>query len=425
MKTRAQLLADMEALVALADSEQREMTPEEVTSFDAMKAQVDAIDANSARRALVVAARATAPVIAAPTASAPVVVAVPSKPGDEAPKTFANIGEFFHAALLNPSDARLEYQNFEKRGEQRMDTGALGGFMVPEQFVTDIRRVDVQSALVRPRATVIPAGSPPDAKITFPYLDQSVANGVFGGVAVAWVDGEGGTKPASTGNLGQFSLQPNEWAGVITVTDKLLRNWTAAAAYFTKQLRDAQTSFEDFAFFRTGTGSGEPLSIINSPAALSVTRQTSAHFTFNDAVGMLAKLLDKSNAVWSISQTLFADVVQMRNATADGGDGSLVYMPGNITAGIPATLLGYPVYWNTRAPAAAAKGAVALLDLSHYIIKDGSGPFVASDGGIVNFVNNKTLVKVFGNTDGQPDMKEPFTGEDSYTLSPFVLLAAG
>ena len=52
---------------------------------------------------------------------------------------------------------------------------------------------------------------------------------VFGGLTVNWVDGEGGTKPSTSAEIGVQRLQPNEWAGVMTVTDKLMRNWTAAA----------------------------------------------------------------------------------------------------------------------------------------------------------------------------------------------------
>lgn len=293
--------------------------------------------------------------------------------------------------------------------------------MVPEQFVSTIREVPVQSALIRPRANVIPAGTPPDAKITFPYLEQNTSGNVFGGVAVDWVDGEGGTKPDATGQLGVFSLQPNEWAAVLTVTDKLLRNWSAAASYFTTQIRKASTSFEDFAFFRTGNGIGQPLSIMNSPALLTVESSGAAGtVSYADVLGMVAVHMSGPNSVWSISRALYVAIASLRNDSP--GDGSLVWVPGNIAAGVPDTLLGIPIYWNDRAPAANVVGSLALLNLDHYMIKDGSGPFVVSDGGVVNFKNNKTLIKVFGNVDGQPDLKQPFTLEGGVTVSPFVVL---
>ncbi len=437
---RTAMLARMQAILDLAASEDnRALTAEEAAEFDDLQAKVDALDNAAAaaadletRRAAVLAARQRAGVNGPNVAPvAPTVASAPARAGLEQPKAFENMGEFMHAALLRPNDPRLATLWREptdlarERGigaEQRMDTGSLGGFMVPEQFVSEIREVPVQSALIRPRATVIPAGSPPDAKITFPYLDQSAENGVFGGVEVNWVEGEGGEKPETSGKLGVFSLQPNEWAAVLPITDKLLRNWAAASTFFTQRIRAAASSFEDFNFFRTGTGSGSPLSILNSPAKIVVASSGGAGtVSFADVVNMMAQHMVGPGSVWSVSRALYATIVTLRNESP--GDGSLIFVPGNITQGIPDTLLGIPVYWNDRAPAANVVGSFALLNLDHYMIKDGSGPFVVSDGGIVNFKNNKTLVKVFGNVDGQPDMKEPFTLEGGYTVSPFVILA--
>ncbi len=436
---REQMLARMEAILAAASAENnRALTADEQSEFDGLDAQIQTLDNaaraasdNAARMARVVAARST--VVAAPAPPAvptTAVAAAPARPGSEQATTFANIGEFMHAALLHPNDPRLaslwrEPRDLDRQrglsAEQRMDTGSLGGFMVPEQFVSTIREIPVQSALIRPRAQVIPAGSPPDAKITFPYLEQGSDANVFGGVAVDWVDGEGGTKPDTSGALAQFSLQPNEWAAVLTVTDKLLRNWAAAASYFTRKIREASSSFEDFQFFRTGTGAGRPLSILNSNAKITVASSGGAGtISFDDVVNMMAVHMVGSSSVWSISRALYAQVVTLRNASP--GDGSLIWVPGNIAAGVPDSLMGIPIYWNDRAPAADVLGSFALLNLDHYLIKDGSGPFVVSDGGIVNFKNNKTLIKVFGNVDGQPDMKEPFTLEGGFQVSPFVFL---
>lgn len=441
---REQMLARMEAILAAAEADgNRALNAAEQTEFDKLQADVDALDAQAAaradmerRRAAVAAARtrmvagvAAAAIVAAAGNPAAAVAAAPARPGvAEQPKEFENLGEFFNSALFNTADPRLatlwrEPQDIARiRGaEQRMDTGSLGGFMIPEQFAREIREVPVQSALIRPRANVIPAGSPPDAKITFPYLEQGSSANVFGGVTVDWVEGEGGTKPGTTGQLGEFSLQPNEWAAVLTCTDKLLRNWPAASAYFTKKIREAASSFEDFQFFRTGTGSGRPLAILNSPATITVASAGGAGtVSFDDVVNMLAQHMVGPNSVWSISRALFTQIVTLRNESP--GDGSLVYIPGNVREGVPGTLFGIPVYWNDRAPAANVAGAMALLNLDHYMIKDGSGPFVLSDGGIVNFTSNKTLIKVFGNVDGQPDLKAPFTLEGGFQVSPFVVL---
>src|SRR5690606_4763560 len=120
---------------------------------------------------------------------------------------------------------------------------------VPMQFRSDIMQINPQAAIVRPRATVIPAGSPPDSAIIIPALDQtgSAPAHMTGGVDVSWVE-EGGLKPETDATFRQITLQPKEVAAHITVTDKMLRNWQASAAFLENQLRGAITRAEDFAF---------------------------------------------------------------------------------------------------------------------------------------------------------------------------------
>jgi HK97 family phage major capsid protein len=84
-------------------------------------------------------------------------------------------------------------------------------------------------------------------------------------------------------------------------------------------------------------------------------------------------------------------------------------------------LMGYPIMWHERSPALGTKGDLTLADLSNYLIKDGSGPFVASSEH-VKFTSNKTVFKIFWNVDGQPWLTAPFTQEGGFVVSPFVTL---
>jgi len=64
-----------------------------------------------------------------------------------------------------------------------------------------------------------------------------------------------------------------------------------------------------------------------------------------------------------------------------------------------------------------------LADLSYYLIKDGSGPFVAASPHVY-FTTNKTVIKIFWNVDGQSWLNDPLGLEGSVanTVSPFVVL---
>jgi HK97 family phage major capsid protein len=343
-------------------------------------------------------------------------------PGPQPSTEFESFGEFMHAVRFRPNDQRLAsaWHEFEPRGEQRMDTGSLGGFAVPQQFSSTLMRVDPQGALVRPRATVLPAGSPPDAGITLPALDQTGATpgNVYGGVTVNKVS-EGGAKPETGFALREIKLEPHEIAGHMTATDKLLRNWSAASSLIEQLFREAVTAFEDTQFL-LGNGVGGPLGVVNSGAAYAVNRGTANEFDYADLTNMLARiLLNGGVPVWSISQSVMPQLLTMRNESP--GDGSLIWQPNARDSMNNQLLMGYPIFWNQRGPALGAKADVGLYDFSKYLIKDGSGPFVAASEH-VKFTENKTVFKIFWNVDGQPWLTEPFKQENGYQVSPFVVL---
>jgi hypothetical protein len=83
---------------------------------------------------------------------------------------------------------------------------------------------------MRPRATVIPAGSPPDAKFEFPVLNQTAAQNMYGGVAI-YHTGEGVTMTESTMNLQEGCLEPHEMSGYVVATNKMLMNWQSGGPF--------------------------------------------------------------------------------------------------------------------------------------------------------------------------------------------------
>lgn len=347
-------------------------------------------------------------------------------PGPQPATEFQNVGEFLHAVRFRPSDQRLaaSWHEFEPSAEQRMDEGVAGGFAVPEQFRDTIMRVDPQSSLVRPRATVIPAGTPPDSAVTMPALDQTgtAPQNVFGGVVINKV-AEGGEKPETDMKLREIKLEPQEFAALMTVTDKLLRNWPAASATLETLFSQAMFAFEDLQFLR-GNGIGGPLGAINSGAAFGVKRQIANQFGYDDLTNMLARfMMNGGDPIWSISKSVMPQLLTMRNEIGSPpvGDGALIWQPNARDNAGNQLLMGYPVRWNQRAPALGTLGDVGLFDFSKYLIKDGSGPFVAASEH-VKFTENKTVFKIFWNVDGQPWLTEPFQQEDGYQVSPFVVL---
>jgi HK97 family phage major capsid protein len=419
----------LQALVAAAEAEGRDLTEQEEATYAAGLADVAKLKAAQKRAADLAALAAESAASAKPAAAAqikPGSAALPRAAGDTQATHFENVGEFLYAAVYNNDDPRLA----SLYAEQRTDSGPKGGFAIPTVYRNEMFAISEQGSIIRPRATVLPRNTPaPDAKIELTALDQRVSTNatgnVYGGVVVTKT-AEGGPKPETDADLRLISLEPSELSAHIVTTDKLLRNWTAAGQFFASQLLAAKAGAEDYEFLR-GNGIGGPLGILNTGAAYVVTRDTTSEFNRIDAVNMVSRILQRGGSpVWVLSRSAEASLLNMRNEITSpalgGGDGSLVYQP-SLVPGQPSTLLGYPVIWNERSPALAAAGGVALIDAKYYLIQDGSGPFVASSEH-VQFLNNKTVIKMHWNVDGQPWLTEPFQGEDAYEVSPFVVLDA-
>jgi HK97 family phage major capsid protein len=416
---RAKLVAEMRGIIEAAEGEDRDLTAEEKEAFDTAKASKEDLDKRIERLEGVEASEADLDRVV-PAASRRAGIQRPG--GDPAAREFESIGEFLSAVRFNQNDQRLHFVEGASaaedenglRAEMRMDSDTAGGFMVPTQFRSNIMSVAPQDALVRPRANVIPAGSPPDAGITMPALDQSGENpgNVHGGMTFAWIE-EGGEKPDTDAALRGITLTPHEIAGTVTVTDKLLRNWQASASFLENLMRGGVSAAEDYAFLR-GTGNGQPLGALNAPVLKLVNRGVANQVSYTDLVNMVAVLLMRGGSpVWSIPQGALPQIAKLKDE-----NGNYIWVA-NAREGFAGTLLGYPVRWNNRAPALGSKGDILLADWSYYLIKDGSGPFVAASEHVL-FKQNKTVIKIFWNVDGAPWMNAPFKEENGYEVSPFV-----
>lgn len=416
---RAGLIDKMSALVTTATNEGRDLTAEEAASYEILKTEATQLATQIVRAEEVEGLRAS-------LGSSATTVAARNSPGATAsasPKEFETLGEFLATVARNPNDARLTFvEGGDARAEQRMDDGPSGGFMVPTRFVASIMQVNPQEAIFRPRAQIIPAGDPPDAEVTMPALDQTGATpaNVYGGVAMSWI-GEGDTKPETGFSLRQISLKPKEIAGHITLTDKLLRNWQAAGTTAETLLRQAVLAATEDAYLK-GNGVGKPLGILNAGATYYVPRTTAGTILTADIDNMVARMLMRGGSpVWLATQSALPKLRQLKD------EGNNRIWANSLVAGSPPTLAGYPVLWHERSPLLGVKGDLVLADLSYYLIKDGSGPFVQM--GYINddFVKNKSRMKIFFNVDGQPWLTAPFKQESGYEVSPFVALdlAAG
>lgn len=388
---------EMRSMIEAAQGEKRGFTDEEETKFTGLEAEARDLESEikleERSQALAMSGGGTK--------------RTPDDPQHES--EFRSFGEMVKTYRENPHDERLkEYR------ELAMKNNTSGGIFVPTQFSAQLFEVTPESAIVRPRALVIPAGEDtPDASMTFPALDQGAGSNMYGGVEVNWI-GEGDEKPETNAKFKDLNLTPHEVAGHIVVTDKLLRNSSAINTIVTRLFRGAIAAAEDDAFLY-GNGTAKPLGAISSPATVTVARKTAGTITYADIVGMLAKAKLGGNLVWAGSQSILPQLLTMKDDA-----GNLIFQP-NIADKMTGTLLGYPIRFSENSPILGEDGDLVLTDFGYYVIKDGAGIFIqASEHPL--FKQNKTIIKAFWNVDGKPWLNGPLTLKNGYEVSPFVKL---
>ena len=401
IEQKRQLLIDNHSKAVAIDNkaktENRSLTKEESSEFDTLMNESEAIRTELAADEKRAAQMSGLNDYLTKPTSQPISTGVKAPE----PNEYRNVGEWF----------------INERRAMSMGTATAGGVLVPEKFSTDLLSMKGEGQIVRPRATVIPPGDPPDSKLTIPVLNQFGSNGIYAEMGMTWI-GEGGTKADNTPAFTYVEVEPNELGGSTIVTDQLLRNAGALTSWLAKMYNMLVIGKSEYAFLR-GSGVGEPKGVIGCTAEKTVTRNTATSVLFADVRSMLASLPADSwsNAVWVANQSVLPQLINLVD-----GAGNTLFMVGDITKSVPASLFGLPIVFTGKTPPLGTKGDLLLCDFSYYLIKDGSGPYIASSEHVY-FTTNKTVIKCFTMVDGSPWPRSTLLLEDgTTTVSPFVVL---
>jgi len=302
---------------------------------------------------------------------------------------------------------------------------ADGGFLIPERLRAEILQVALETAVVRPRAQVIPMDS---LRVPIPMIDvTSNVSSVFGGIVCYWTE-EAAQLTESQASFGRVVLDAKKLTGYAEVPNELLADAPAFSSFFDTIFPRAIAWFEDIAFM-TGTGVGEPLGFVNCPASVQVNKesgQATGTIVWENVIKMFARMLPTalSRAVWICSIDTFPELATM--ALSVGTGGGPVWM-GNYTnpgaATPPVTILGRPVYFTEKTPALSTTGDINFVDLGYYLIGDRQ-MMQSMSSEHYKFQNDKTAFRVIERVDGRPWIQSAITphNNSSNTLSPFVQL---
>jgi HK97 family phage major capsid protein len=346
-------------------------------------------------------------------------------PGAQLDGKFESTGDLLKALF---DERKGDRPAAERLGQIRNDYSTTipseGGFLVPEEFRAELLRVALESAIVRPRARVIPMATP---RIKFPMIDaQSNASSVYGGVVGYWTE-EAAALVASSAKFGSVTLDAQKLTGYAEIPNELLADSAVSVSAFVDQLfPEALAWFEDVAFMR-GSGVGEPLGFLNAgnTARVAVAKeagQAAGSIVWENIVKMYARMLPSAlaNAVWIANIDTFPELATM--ALSVGTGGSAVWL-GSGVDGPPMTILGRPVIFTEKAETLGLAGDINFVDLGYYLIGDRQS-MTAMTSEHFKFNVDSTAYRIIERVDGRPWIKNAITpNKGAGTLSPFVQLA--
>jgi HK97 family phage major capsid protein len=327
-------------------------------------------------------------------------------------------------ANRSPEAQRLQGEVERVRNDYSSTIPADGGFLIPEVLRSQLLQVALESAIVRPRAMVVPMDS---LSVPFPMIDVTTHVGsVYGGMVGYWTE-EAGDLATSSAKFGRITLTAKKLAVYSEVPNELFQDAIISMqAFIDQKAPQALAWFEDLAFMR-GTGVGEPLGFLHAgnTAAVSVAKenlQPAGTIVWENIVKMYSRMLPSSlaSAVWVVHPDTFPELATM--ALSVGTGGSAIWL-NNGTSGPPMTILGRPVEISEKCSTVGTAGDINFVDLGYYLVGDRMA-MQASNSPHYKFANDITAFRIIERVDGRPWIKSAITpAQGTNTLSPFVRLA--
>ena len=431
-------------IIAVADQEKRDLSKEEQDELDALQTEyeerkhqieirekADSISEElsapktPAIKGIVTNAEAAGEKIE-PLARSPR-SAVPeyARPIDRGRRGFNSMGEFA-LAVANYSrpggehDLRLR-QMLAPTTYGSEGVGADGGFAVPPDFQAEINdRIAGEDTLLGMTDQLVTSSN----SITIP-VDESTAWQNAGGIQAVWM-GEGAQGTQSKPVLQQRNIQVHKVMILVPVTDELISDAPAMDRYLRRKAPE-KINFEITRTIVKGTGAGQPLGILNSPALVSVSRATSGQINLADIENaysrMFAQYRGQPGTVWLMNQDVEPQILALNSGT---NNNVFFGAPNFGVQPTPGTfLLGHRIIYTQACETLGSKGDVYFAALGQYLTVMKGGGIRADVSTHIFFDYDQVAFRFIFRIAGMPWLSAPISPlNGSTTYSSAVTVAA-
>lgn len=343
---------------------------------------------------------------------------------DDPMRGFKKPQEFFEAVMQaerRPSmrDPRLIPLAAVGSDEFQTQSDPHGGYLVPEAMAPNLLTLSPDEDPLAGRVTRIPMGAP---TVKIPSrVDYDHSDGVSGGFTVRRRY-ETQEMTASRRTMEMVTLEANSLYGLAYATEELIADSPQSiAALIAEGFEDAfgQKLIDERI---NGTGAGEFLGILNSPATITVSKESGqAADTINatNVLKMKARSWNYGNSVWLANHDAQVQLSQLHIAVTEG---VIANYYTSLADGTMDMLMGRPIIYTEYAKALGLKGDLILGDWSQYL--EGVYQGVRRDESIhVRFLSNERAFRFTMRNAGAPWWRSPVTPVNgSGTLAPFVVL---
>ena len=263
------------------------------------------------------------------------------KADEELEKGFKNLERqvYMMPNSMNKSEKTEAMKAFEKMARHgkasltaeeikylRTDSNTDGGYLAPPEYVNEIVKKITEISPVRSIARIRTTSSP---KMEIPKRESLME--------AYWV-GEGGSITSSCSSYGLNTIKVNKLSALCPVTLEELQD--AAFNIETEITSDVAERFaqKEGAAFVSGNGINKPEGFMFASGIQESNSGAAADITTDGFIDMLGKLKTGYNPTWGLNRRTFARMLKLD----DGASQYAFFSPGNLSAGIPNTILGLP-----------------------------------------------------------------------------------
>lgn len=420
------LVAQSTAILDAAEKDdERELTEEEQTTFEANTAELKTVQAAIDREHELKAYITDNPPVGALVDSETVQVTNPVAAFEKDPKKgFSDHQEFLttvisagHKGVL---DDRLKFMATAGSDEAGQYADPYGGFLIPEGLAPGILKVGPESDPISAHVTNVPM---PQPIVKFnARVDKTHTTSVSGGLIVTRRQ-ETQTVATSRTQYEQISLTAHALTGVSYATNEMIeRSPESFAAILDAGFRD-QFGSHLVDERLNGTGVGEFEGIMKNPALISVDKeagQDADTIIYENLISMRSRAWNYGNAIWMANHDTLP---QLMSIVFPGTLGGWPIWQQSALADHPDTLFGRPLVMTEYVQTLGDEGDIVLADWSQYL--EGTyKPLRSAESMHVRFLQHEMTFKFWIENDGGGWWRSALTPKNSTaTLSPFVTLA--